>query len=83
MPTHALSDIEEQEILDAFHIEEFSPLPPDQIVPKLADKGIYLASEPTFYRILKKHSENARKGRLKYPTRINNPQLVANALNNI
>lgn len=33
--------------------DEFADLPPSQIVPRLADQGIYLASESTFYRILK------------------------------
>ncbi len=33
---------------------EFANLPPSQIVPKLADKGEYVGSESTFYRILKK-----------------------------
>ncbi|WP_017728209.1 hypothetical protein [Halalkalibacterium ligniniphilum] len=29
------------------------PLPPTQIVRKLADKGTYIASESTFYRVLR------------------------------
>lgn len=29
---------------------EFSSLPPSRIVPMLADRGIYQASESTFYR---------------------------------
>ncbi len=33
----------------------FRDLSPKQIVPKLADQGVYLASESTFYRILKAH----------------------------
>ncbi len=33
---------------------EYRNLPPSQIVPRLADKGIYIASESSFYRILKK-----------------------------
>jgi hypothetical protein len=32
---------------------EFADLPPSQIVPLLADQGIYLVSESTIYRILK------------------------------
>ena len=35
------------------HNEEYKNLSAHQIVPKLADKGIYLASESTFYRVLK------------------------------
>ncbi len=33
----------------------FRDLSPKQIVPTLADQGIYLASESTFYRVLKEH----------------------------
>jgi putative transposase len=32
---------------------EFGQLPPSQIVPRLADQGRYLASESTFYQVLK------------------------------
>jgi transposase InsO family protein len=31
---------------------EYSDLPPSQIVPRLADKGQYIASESSFYRVL-------------------------------
>jgi hypothetical protein len=33
----------------------FRDLSPNQIVPKLADQGVYLASESSFYRVLKEH----------------------------
>lgn len=32
---------------------EFADLPPSQIVAKLANKGIYLDSESTIYKILR------------------------------
>lgn len=53
--------------MDACHSHEFSSLPPAQIVPRLADRGTYLASESTFYRILRDHSENIRRSRTKPP----------------
>ena len=38
----------------ASEIEEaWQSLPPSQIVPALADEGVYIASESSFYRILK------------------------------
>lgn len=82
-PSFALSDEEEQEILNICHTKEFSSLPPGQIVPALADMGIYLGSESTFYRVLKKHNENRRRGRAKKPTKRNAPQLRASASNEI
>jgi putative transposase len=33
--------------------DEFKDLPPSQIVPRLADRGIYVASESTLYRLLR------------------------------
>ena len=39
-------------MLDAANRPEHRDLSPKQIVPRLADEGVYLASESTFYRIL-------------------------------
>ncbi len=58
-------------------------MPPAQIVPKLADRGQYVASESTFYRVLKKHNENTRRGRVARPKKRNPPQLIANVPNDI
>ncbi|MBD9361313.1 helix-turn-helix domain-containing protein [Methylomonas sp. EbB] len=52
-PSHALNDAERSHLLAVANSAEFADLPPSQIVPRLADQGIYLASESTFYRILK------------------------------
>ena len=34
---------------------DYAALPLGQIVPRLADEGVYLASESTFYRVLRVH----------------------------
>lgn len=52
-PPHALTEAERAEVLAVANSAEFADLPPSQIVPRLADQGRYLASESTFYRILK------------------------------
>ena len=41
---------EKQEILDICNSEEFASKMPAEIVPILADRGIYIASENTFIR---------------------------------
>ena len=82
-PSFALTQLEEKEVLDICHSEEFSTLPPAQIVPILADRGRYVASESTFYRILRRYKENIRRGRSKRPTKRKAPQLVASAPNDI
>jgi transposase InsO family protein len=54
-PANKLSNHERQQILDTANSVPFRDLSPKQIVPKLADQGVYLASESTFYRVLKEH----------------------------
>ncbi len=53
IPAHALMPEERQAILAVCHSPEFASLPSSQIVPRLADRGCYLASESSFYRILR------------------------------
>lgn len=52
-PAHQLTEAERAELLAVANAEAFGHLPPSQIVPRLADQGRYLASESTFYRVLK------------------------------
>ena len=54
-PANKLSEEERQRILNISNTAAFRDLSPNQIVPKLADQGLYLASESTFYRVLKEH----------------------------
>lgn len=49
---YVLLRTEKEEIITVVTKDEYAGLPPTQIVPKLADQGIYLASESTFYRVL-------------------------------
>ena len=62
---HQLTHEEEQAILNTCHRPEYQSLPPSQIVPLLADNGVYLASESSFYRVLKKHHQQHPRGRMK------------------
>jgi putative transposase len=54
VPLKQLSVEERLHVIEISNSLEFRNLPPSQIVPKLADQGVYLASESSFYRILKK-----------------------------
>ena len=56
-PPHKLTAIERAEVLAVANSDEFGHLPPSQIVPRLADQGNYLASESTFYRILREEKQ--------------------------
>jgi transposase InsO family protein len=52
-PRNKLNDLERQRILAIANSPEFGHLPPSQIVPRLADQGKYIASESSFYRVLR------------------------------
>ena len=47
-PPSKLSERERIDLLAVANSAEFGHLPPSQIVPRLADRGEYLASESTF-----------------------------------
>jgi len=52
VPKNALSPEEKEHILATANSADYAHLPPSQIVPILTDKGIYIASESSFYRVL-------------------------------
>jgi transposase InsO family protein len=56
-PTNALSAAERAKVLRVVNSPEFQGLSPKQIVPMLADKGIYLASESTIFRLLRREGQ--------------------------
>lgn len=58
-PGNKLSAEERKQILAVANSEEFASLPPSQIVPALTDQGVYLASESSFYRVLKEEGGTA------------------------
>jgi transposase InsO family protein len=62
-PKNALSDAERALIVAVATSKMFRDLPPSQIVPILADAEVYLASESTFYRILREEKLLAHRGR--------------------
>jgi putative transposase len=39
----------------------FAHLSPKQLVPQLADRGLYLASESTFYRLQRRYGLRSRR----------------------
>lgn len=54
-PKNKLSEQERLQILEVSNSAPYRDLSPNQIVPRLADQGVYLASESSFYRVLKEH----------------------------
>lgn len=76
-PAHKLNDEERQAIVDVCNEEQYASLPPTQIVPSLLDKGIYLASESSFYRVLKAHNQLNHRGRSQAPKKLFKPTSFA------
>lgn len=57
-PAHnKLSDTVRQEILNVINLPQYCTSTPYQIVPALLDIGQYIASESTFYRVMKEHNQ--------------------------
>jgi putative transposase len=51
-PANKLSQRERERVVEVATSPEFRDVSPKQIVPLLADRGTYVASESTFYRVL-------------------------------
>jgi len=66
-PANKLSPQERQAVLDTVNSPVYKSLPPSQIVPTLADEGCYIASESTFYRILREEGQQQHRGRSRAP----------------
>lgn len=60
-PAHKLSALERVALLTVANSAEFGHLPPSQIVPRLADQQRYIASESTFYRVLRAENQLAHR----------------------
>jgi transposase InsO family protein len=66
-PENKLSQAERKAVLDIVNSPAYKSLPPSQIVPTLADEGRYIASESTFYRILREEGQQQHRGRARAP----------------
>jgi transposase InsO family protein len=66
-PANKLSPSQRREVLEVVNSPELCDLSPHQIVPELADQGIYLASERTIYRLLAEESQLSHRQRSRAP----------------
>jgi putative transposase len=56
-PRNKLTPKERELILEVSNLPEHRDLSPKQIVPRLADQGRYIASESSFYRVLREEGQ--------------------------
>lgn len=59
----ALTSEEEIRVLDVLHTPEFADMAPAEIYAVLLDRGVYLCSESTMYRLLRRHGEVCERRR--------------------
>ncbi len=78
-----LSDEEIEKVIQISTSKEYVDLPPTQIVPLLADKGIYIASESSFYKILRERKLLEHRGKSKKPSMNKPAPLIAKSPNEI
>ena len=82
-PRRALSEEERQAVLDVCHSEEFVNKAPRTIQAVLMDRGIYLCSSRTMYRILDAAQEvKERRNQARHPAYAK-PELCATAPNQV
>jgi putative transposase len=80
IPAHALTQEEQQEMVDTANKPEFRSLPPAQFVTIMNDNGEYIASESSFYRVLKKCKMLKHRGKARAPQKkIKTQELIAKA----
>ena len=82
-PANKLTEEEVNEIIRVSTSAEYVDLPPTQIVPSLADKGIYIASESSFYKELKKKKLLEHRGKSKKKSSNRPAPLMATGPNQI
>jgi putative transposase len=68
-PKNKLSQEERQEIINTLNSPEYKNMPPSQVVPALADEGVYIASESTMYRVLTEYKMNKHRGNTSKPNK--------------
>jgi transposase InsO family protein len=77
-PANKLKKEERRKILYYMGIPKFRDLSPRQIVPLLAERGTYIGSEATIYRILKEEGQLTHRSSSEPPKRVGRPKhLVA------
>ena len=83
-PRNSLSPDERRKVVEIATSPEFRDSSPKQIVPTLADRGEYVASESTIYRILRTEKLDARRSTSAAPTKRHRPaEYVATGPNQV
>jgi putative transposase len=82
-PKNKITEPERADMLEVANKPEYRDLSPKQIVPKLADEGIYIASESSFYRVLREEEQMHHRERSSPPVHARPRELVATGPNRV
>lgn len=83
-PKNKLTVLERQRMIKIANESGYADLPPGKIVPRLADEGRYIASESSFYRVLKAEHQLQHRQKARSATTIKKPRaLTATRANQI
>lgn len=82
-PANKLTRTERERIVALCNGPEFQDASPKQIVPALADRGVYVASEASFYRVLRAEKLLTHRGRARAPTPRPRAEHVASGPNRV
>lgn len=80
---NALSKVEQNAALSVVCSPEFRDKSPNQIVPILAEKGLYIGSESTLYRLLRSAGLLTHRSKAKAPVRERPEEMKATAPNQV
>jgi len=76
IPPNKITEEERKNIIRICNSSEFCEMTPNQIVPILAERDIYIASERTFYRILNEENQLTHRQKSKPKTKRNKPKTL-------
>ena len=82
-PANTLSEAERDKLIEIANSPEYRDLSPKQIVPRLADEGVYVASESTLYRVLREQDQMAHRERSRPATTRRPDEHVATGPNQV
>jgi len=74
VPSNKLTALERQRIIRVANEPAYADLPPCKIVPLMADKGEYIASESSFYRVLTAENQMKHRQKMAVTTSVKKPR---------
>ena len=82
-PANKFSPEERKNVIETVNKPEYASMPPCELVPALADQGLYIGSESTIYRILRDEKMQNHRGRSEAPKRNHPTTYSADAPNQV